>query len=555
MRLSVSEAAAAPRRGITEDWLAAAFIVGFFVVNLIGLDRVPFANADEAWIAEPGLRFWERGAFVSQLHAGFFGVERHYLLHAPLFSLITGWMVWIFGHGIVQVRIISLAMAALTAAFTYRLGRTLLSPRHGLIAALLLTWCRTGPYQWEARQSGIVLVDFGRLARYDVAVPFFGLIGMLLILPWLLRSATDTPRLRLAIAGACGGMATACHPMGLIWIATLIVACLIAARARGDRLHADRLMAAAAAAIAPISWVLLGVGVALLPWVLYAYAGWDDLMGQQRFFSHRLTLGDPWFYARNVLMEWRRYISIGRGLQFGIPGAWLLVLCGMTGAAALVFGPRRQDVRMRLILAALLTGFLMLTLGDREKFFFYLAALWPWIALTAAIGIMTAVQSTRRIISIAAIALLTLGCLDGVRAEVDLARKAAARASYATIADRLAAHVPRDARVLALPTWWFALEARVRDYRSLTVPMFFLDIDDPTGRTFTERLDAIDADVVLFDQAMIDYIHGPRAKWAQGQGTRNPGAEDLERFVHTRSVRRVDLTDPSYGRFEIYFLK
>ena len=163
MRVTVSNVANAPRFCIAEDWLAAAVIAGFFLVNLIGLDRVPFANADEAWIAEPGLRFWQHGAFVSQLHAGFFGTERHYLLHAPLFSLIAGWVIWIFGHGIVQVRLVSLAMAALTAAFTYRLGRTLLSPRHGLLAALLLTWCRTGPYQWEARQSGIVLVDFGRL--------------------------------------------------------------------------------------------------------------------------------------------------------------------------------------------------------------------------------------------------------------------------------------------------------------------------------------------------------------------------------------------------------
>ena len=162
MRETVTEAAAAPRMWLRGDWLAAALIAGFFLVNLIGLDRVPFANADEAWIAEPGLRFWEGSGFVSRLHAGFFGTERHYLLVAPLFSLITGWMVWIFGHGIVQVRIVSLAMAALTAAFTYRLGRTLLSPRHGLIAVLLLTWCRTGPYQWEARQSGIVLADFGR---------------------------------------------------------------------------------------------------------------------------------------------------------------------------------------------------------------------------------------------------------------------------------------------------------------------------------------------------------------------------------------------------------
>jgi hypothetical protein len=94
--------------------------------------------------------------------------------------------------------------------------------------------------------------------------------------------------------------------------------------------------------------------------------------------------------------------------------------------------------------------------------------------------------------------------------------------------------------------------------------MFFLDIDDPAGKTFIERLDAVDADVLVLDQAMIDYIHGPRADWAQGTGagngtgtgtgTRNPGAEDLERFVAMRGVRRVDLSDPFYGRFEIYFL-
>lgn len=93
MRLPVSHVATNSRTLIAEDWLAVAVIVGFFLVNLIGLDRVPFANADEAWIAEPGPRFWRTGAFVSQLHAGFFGTERHYLMHAPLFSIITGWMI------------------------------------------------------------------------------------------------------------------------------------------------------------------------------------------------------------------------------------------------------------------------------------------------------------------------------------------------------------------------------------------------------------------------------------------------------------------------------
>lgn len=539
------------RSWVREDWLAAAAIAAFFLVNLIGLDRVPFANADEAMIFESGLRFWEGAGFSSRMHAGFFGTERHLYLHAPLFAVIGGWIIWIFGYGLVQVRIVSLAMAALTAAFTYRIGRTLLSPRHGLIAVLLLTWCRTGPYQWEARQSGIILVDFGRYARYDIAVPFFGLIGMMLILPWLLRDAFETrPSLspvRLALAGAFAGMAASSHPVGLLCIVTLIVAWLVATHARGERMTT---------AVAPIAWMLLGAGLAMLPWMLHIYAGWEDMMGQKSFHSTRLRFDDPWFFVSNVLTEWRRYISIGRGLQFGIPGAWLLVLCGTAGAAALVSGARRAgDVRSRLMFAVLMTGVVLLAIFEREKFILYFAAMWPWVVLIAATGFVVAMRSAWPALRIAAIALFVLGCLDGVRAELELARKASSRASYASIADRLRSEVPRDARVMGLPPWWFALEPHVRDYRSLTVPMFFLGIDDPTGRTFIERLDAIDADVLLLDQAMIDYIGGPRADWAKGPGTRNPGAEDLEKFVAMRSVRRVDLSDPSYGRFEIHYLR
>jgi hypothetical protein len=541
------------RTGLAQDWLAAGLIAGFFLVNLIGLDRVPFVNADEAWIAEPGLRFWEDGALVSHLHAGFFGTERHYLLHAPLYSLIVGGVIWVFEPGVVQVRIVSLAMATLVAAGTYRLGRTLLSPRHGLLAALLLTWCRTGPYQWEARQSGIVLVDFGRLGRYDIAVPFFGVIGLLLIVPWLLRDRADPPiratRLRLAAAGACAALATASHPMGLIWIVTLSVACLVAVKTRGESILRD--------ATAPLAWVLLGAGVTLLPWIAFAVSGWADAVAQQRLVAHRWSLIDPAFYVWNALLEWRRYISVGRGLQFGIPGAWLLVLCSVGGAARLVMRPDRRDTRRRLILAALGTGFAMLTIGDREKFFFYLAALWPVIALTVAIGIVAAMDARSRIVRLGVGLLVALACMDGVRAEVQLARAAATRTSFAAMRDRLRAHVPRDARVLALPTWWLALAPHVHEYRSITVPLFLAQphLVDPGAPSLAERLATIDANVLLFDQSLLDYVHGPRDVRRYGPGTRNPGAEAIEQFVATHAVGRLELADPSYGRFVIYMLR
>jgi hypothetical protein len=160
-------------------------------------------------------------------------------------------------------------------------------------------------------------------------------------------------------------------------------------------------------------------------------------------------------------------------------------------------------------------------------------------------------------VRIGAVALLALGCGDAVRTEVQLARLAAARTSYAVVCERLASHLPLDARVAALPTWWLGLAPHVRDYRSFIVPMFFLQphLAEAAGTTFAERLAALDADVALIDQAMIDYIHGPRAVREHGPGERNPGAEDLERFLDARTVRRIDLADASYGRFEIRFLR
>src|SRR5690349_19960152 len=122
--------------------------------------------------------------------------------------------------------------------------------------------------------------------------------------------------------------------------------------------------------------MLVGFAIDLEALVLFVYTGWDDAMGQVRLQIGRWGFGDQWFYPWNVLREWRRYISVGRGLPFGMPGAWLFVGCFVTGGLVLL---RRQ--RQPLIFAALLSGFILLAHCEREKFFFYLAALWPWIAL------------------------------------------------------------------------------------------------------------------------------------------------------------------------------
>jgi hypothetical protein len=256
-------------------------------------------------------------------------------------------------------------------------------------------------------------------------------------------------------------MATACHPMGLIHVVTLVVLCVVAIGA-----HAAR----RAVAIAASAWLLVGVGLASLPWMLFAYAGWEDAVGQQRLVQHRWNLADPRFYAWNAVLEWRRYISVGRGPQFGIPGAWLLAFCSVTGAAALAFGPWRT------------------------------------------------------------------------RSAAHARRCAPHRIHHA--------HARRARQVLLLSRRTVALDRPDRGRRDHDRRA--IDLAPRAAR----RLVALDADVVLVDQAMIDYIRrGPREVRVHGPGARNPGAEDLERFLGERTARRIDLADPSYGRFEIRFLR
>ncbi len=297
--------------------------------NLVGLDSDPMVSRDEPWIAEPGYQFWTRGALVSELHRGFFGVERHYLLSTPFFSILTGGVIWLFGHGLLQVRLVSLALATATAALTFAVGSRLFSPRHGLLAVLMLTMWRVAS-GLRSYPSGIPLVDLGRLARYDIAVPAASMTAFLLVLPLLApRAATGRPasathhdstpeaatpiahpRVRLALAGLCLGLAVASHPTGLAWIAILCVTLLMARRSIEG--------------VAACGWLLAGTTAALLPYLWFMHRGWDDLLLQQQYVADRYDVLNLRFYVDNVLAEWRRYSPIGHGLLAAQPAAWLI---------------------------------------------------------------------------------------------------------------------------------------------------------------------------------------------------------------------------------------
>lgn len=528
------------RSTLTDERLAILLIAAFALFNLVALDRVPLIHADEPWIAEPGLRFWQRGVFASELYRGFFGAEQHYLLHAPLFSILTGGVVSLFGAGPVQVRLVSLTMAAATAVLTFFLGRRLLSSRHGLLAVLMLTtWHITpgGPNQ----TTGIVLVDLGRLARYDIAVPVAGVAAFLLVLP--IDAGVTSSRWRLVVAGAIAGLGVMCHPAGLAWVAIL---CVTVIAARGW-----------SAGLAASVWIAGGAAVALLPWLALMIDGWQDLPKQHRYISSRYDVLSPRFYVENVWREWRRYGQIGRGLQHMLPGAWLIAICGSIGvwilfrradtAGSMARGaepPERHDARLTLLRTALVVGVVLFALGLGLKVYQYAAALWPLLALTAAVGLMNLLRASVPAIRVAAIVMMIAAVADGAIAWVGVMRRTST--PYGELCERLAAEIPRDSRVLALPPYWFCLAPQVAAYRSLLVPFMMSRTQsslDPEA--LDEAFSAAEADILVLDRPMLALM----------KKDDDVAAEALRHYVARHSARHVIVEDASYGRFEIHYLR
>src|SRR6185295_8899870 len=152
--------------------ISLALLLYFWTVGLSNLDRFPKIHEDESWQAAPGYTFWAEGRFGTDLFAGFFGMEQHYYGFMPLFPILVGGALHLFGVGLFQARLVPLILITLTLALTHRLGTKLYSPWHGTLAvAVLVGWRIAGPFPHLV--SGIPMADVARITRYDSAVPVF----------------------------------------------------------------------------------------------------------------------------------------------------------------------------------------------------------------------------------------------------------------------------------------------------------------------------------------------------------------------------------------------
>src|SRR5437868_1242790 len=102
-------------------WAVAALAV-FLVVELRHLDAVPQVYEDEPWQASTAYSLATKGVFGSELFSGYHGMEQRYYGFMPLHPLLLAGIFKVAGVGLVQARLETVALGAITLVLTFLAG-------------------------------------------------------------------------------------------------------------------------------------------------------------------------------------------------------------------------------------------------------------------------------------------------------------------------------------------------------------------------------------------------------------------------------------------------
>jgi hypothetical protein len=507
------------------SWLAIALLVVFLAVFLVTglrhLDTVPQVYEDEPWQASTGYKLATHGVFGSDLFAGFFHMDQRYYGFMPLHPLLLAATFKLLGLGLVDARVETVGLTALTLILTFCLGARLFGAWVGAVAVGLLILVRWAGLTY-VQLTGIPVVDFARIARYDPLVPVVGLTALHV---YLSARASSTAWL-YAIAGVLAGLCGLAHVYGLFWVPALVLLSIW-----------DRARRTA------IGLIVLG---ALLPWLPYAaYVARDlpDWRGQTAVYAARFELLNPAWYASNILEEYHRYGPglgpLGAGWMLR-PGFWLLAVALPLSLVGLTRRALACDASARAIVVPALLFPLLFALTITLKLVNYTLIELPIFAVAIAWGLGSfwgAYAWSKILVSVVCAAAV----VEGGTALVRLEQAAASTTPYPTFIAEVRQYVPPGARVLGLHSYWIGFEDH--DYRSFLVPLNFADLGVPLD----QALDEVDPDVVLLDGRMRTYFDSPPAA-ADGALFRTWLARHQGQLVGS-----VD--DATYGLMEIYGVK
>lgn len=523
-------------------WAVLILLLLFWTLSLRHLAVIPPVYGDEPWQASTGWKLATGGVFGSELFAGLDGMEQRYYGYMPIHPLLLAFVFKGAGVGLLQARFETVSLGLLVLALTYSLALCLFHDRRiGLLAMALLLLTRTLG-QTPSQITGTILIDTARIARYDMGVPVFGLAALHATL-W----ARDRNSGRgYFIAGFLTALATLSHLYGLFWLPILLIIII------WDRLDEWRSgtrdwRLLGANLKSPITNLLLGFTLPLLPYLAYVLVDLPAWRAQTGVYGERFRLLDPAWYLDNLLREPRRY---GPGLG-PFPAGWLRPGFWATAVvlpAALVALWRRSfkgDKKARALAVPAAVMPLLFALLIHLKLSNYLAAmapLWTVVAAWAGVAAWRRLGGSRfRQWGRALLAVLLLAvATEGAMRVVIMEQAAHTTTPYADFVAKIRTKVPTGARVLGLHHYWFGMEDT--DYRSFVVPIAWSS--GAGAIPFRTALNRVAPDVVLVDQRLRAFLDDHPDAAAQ-----------LATWLDQHQTQPPDrITDDTYGTMEIYRL-
>ena len=511
-------------------WVAAAVAV-FLLGTLPYLADFPLQDWAQMGIVAPAWKLASTGIYGNDLFAGFHRTELRNYEYMPLFPLLVASSFKVFGLGVLQAKFVPVLGGLATLLLTFALGREIGGRRTGVVAAAFLVVLRLGG---PPGTSGVSLVDFSRIIRYDAWVP-----PLVLAACWVfLRTEDCRRRLGAVGAGALIGLGTLVHVYAAFAGPVLVFVGVVR---EGRRFF-----------LRGRCWGL-GVGFALgvAPWLLYILGDVDAFLGQMTRHAARFALTEPSFYSANLLSEYRRYVAWAEGFPDGllVPrlGFWF-ALFGLPLAWA--WTTRRAWRRRRpgdlLLASAVPIIVLQFALLFTMKRHIYTIVLLPFFVLLLAGLVLRGCRlwSRRGGPPVAAAVTILIGALSveaawGFARTFSVARDAT---PYASLAERIGSATP-PGRVMLSQSYWLGFSDR--EALSLNL-LWHLSRSGSIAQTL---MDLSPRAVVLERYFLDPTTEDPRA-------SSNP--EDLARWgelkqfidAHCRLLTSID--DPSYGIIDIH---
>jgi 4-amino-4-deoxy-L-arabinose transferase-like glycosyltransferase len=498
--------------------LAGALLALFLLTGLRHLDGVPQVYEDEPWQASTAYSLLTRGTFGSELFSGFFNMDQRYYGFMPLHPFLMAATFKLIGVGLGQARVETEVLTALTLILTFALGVRLFNAWVGTLAVGMLVLVRWTGLTY-VQLTGMPIVDFARIARYDPLVPVVGLSALHVYV-----AARKHRRAWLfGLAGALAGLAGLAHVYGLFWVAALLLLAVW-----------DRASSGAVVAI--------GVG-AVLPWLPYAaYVLTDvpDWRGQTLVYAGRFELLNPGWYVSNVVQEFHRYgPGLGPpGLAWLLrPGWWFVLVALPVSLFALARRALACDAAARAIVVPSLLFPLLFAVFITLKLVNYTLIELPLFALAMAWGLHILWQRVARLRPVLAVILAAI-VVEGGGSLARLEEAAATLTPYPAYIAEVRQQIPPGSRILGLHSYWLGLQDF--SYRSFLVPLNWADLGVPLD----QALEQVDPDVVLLDPRMRAYFGSV------------PDGERFEAWLRRHAAELIgQVDDPTYGLMQVYRLK